>query len=124
MARSRSRGEDYLLFGAYPQERAPKVESGLQAAIGSRGCRILPAAQAHRVWGERFFPVAPSHRTPSPAARELISIEELRDALGSEAFQLERTALQGTVARSAEVMLLAIGSPEEGWVFVLRTWQQ
>ena len=115
MARARKLGEDYLLFGAYPRERAREVEAGLRDAIAPHRGHILPAAQAHRVWGERFFPVAPSHPTPSPAARELTSVEELSQTLGRQSFQPEHSALQGTVARSAEVLLLAIGDPEEGW---------
>jgi FAD/FMN-containing dehydrogenase len=117
MARARSLGEDYLLFGAYPQNRAPEVEAGLRDAIEPHRGHILPAARAHRVWGERFFPVAPSRPTPSPAARELTSVEELTVALGRESFQPEHTALQGTVARSAEVLLLAIGDLAEGWAW-------
>jgi hypothetical protein len=115
MARARRLEEDYLLFGAYPQERAPEVEAGLRDAIEPHRGRILPAAQAHRVWGERFFPVAPSHPTPSPLARELTSVEELPEALRRESFRPQHTALQGTLARSAEVLLLAIGDPGEGW---------
>ena len=114
MARARKLEEDYLLFGAYPQERTPEVEAGLRDAIEPHRGRILPVAQAHRVWGERFFPVAPSHPTPIPMARELTSVEELPAALGRENSQPEHTALQGTVARSAEVLLLAIEDPEGG----------
>ena len=114
MTRARWFEADYLLFGAYPQERAPEVEAGLRDAIEPHRGRILPAAQAHRVWGERFFPVAPSHPTPSPLARELISAEELPETLSRESFRPGHAALQGTVARSAEVLLLAIADPEEG----------
>lgn len=116
MARARRLEEDYLLFGGYPQERTSEVETGLRDAIEPHRGRILPAAQAHRVWGERFFPVAPSHPTPEPVARELTSVEELPAALGRESLQPEHVALQGTVARSAEVLIIAIGDPEEGWV--------
>jgi FAD/FMN-containing dehydrogenase len=115
MARARRLGEDYLLFGAYPQERAHEVEANLRDAIELHRGRILPTAQAHRVWGERFFPVAPSHPTPRPLARELTSVEELPEALGRESSRPEHAALQGTIARSAEVLLLAIEDPEEGW---------
>jgi hypothetical protein len=115
MARARKLEEDYLLYGAYPQERAPEVESSLRGAIEPHRGHILPIAQARRVWAERFFPVAPSHPTPSPAAREVISVQELPETLAREAFQPEHTALQGTVARSAEVLLLAIADPEEVW---------
>jgi FAD/FMN-containing dehydrogenase len=115
MARARRLKEDYLLFGAYPQERAPEVEAGLRDTIEPHRGRILPAAHAHRVWGERFFPVAPSHPTPNPLTRELTSVEELPEVLRRESFRPEHTALQGTLARSAEVLLLAIGDLEEGW---------
>jgi len=113
MARARRLEENYLLFGAYPQERAHEVEAGLRDTTESHRGRILSAAQAHRVWGERFFPVAPSHPTPGPVAREIVSVAELPEALRRKSFRSERTALQGTVARSAEVLLLAIGDPEE-----------
>jgi FAD/FMN-containing dehydrogenase len=115
MARARRLGEDYLLFGAYPRERAPQVEAGLQRVIEPHRGLTLPTAQVHRVWSERFFPVAPSHPTPGPVAREFTSVEELREALGRETFRPEHTTLQGTVARSAEVLLLAIADPEEEW---------
>jgi hypothetical protein len=115
MARARKLEEVYLLFGAYPRERAPEVEAGLRDAIEPRRGRILPAAQAGRAWGERFFPVAPSHPIPGQVAREITSVEALPESLGRESFQPERTALQGTVARSAEVLLLAIEDPEQEW---------
>jgi FAD/FMN-containing dehydrogenase len=102
MARARKFEEDYLLYGAYPQERTPDVESSLRDAIEPHRGHILPAAQARRVWGERFFPVAPSHPTPSPAAREVISVQELPETLLKEAFQPDNTALQGTVCVSTE----------------------
>ncbi len=114
MARARRLEEDYLLFGAYPQERVSAVEASLGDAIERRSGSILPAAQAHRVWGERFFPVAPSRPTPSPLARELTSVEELPGALRRESSRSERAALQGTVANSAEVLLLTIRDPGEG----------
>jgi hypothetical protein len=41
-------------------------------------------------------------------------VEELSEALRKESSRSERAALQGTVARSAEVLLLAISDPEEG----------
>ena len=114
MARARRLDEGYLLFGAYPQERANEVEASLRDTIETHRGRVLPDAQGYRVWGERFFPVAPSHPTPSPVVRELISVEELPEALRRESFRPEHIALQGTVARSAEVLLLAIEDSAEG----------
>jgi hypothetical protein len=113
MARARRLGEYHLLFGAYPREREPEVEAGLRDAIEPHRGRVLSAAQAHRVWGERFFPVAPAHSTPGPLLRELTSVEGLPEALGREGFLPEHVALQGTVARSAEVLLLAHRDPAE-----------
>jgi hypothetical protein len=115
MARARRLEESYLLFGAYSQERISEVQSGFRDAIEHHRGHILPASQAHRVWGERFFPVAPSRPTPGPLTRELTSVEKLTEALRNESARPEQTALQGTVARSAEVLLLAIGDPEERW---------
>jgi hypothetical protein len=114
MARARRLEESYLLFGAYPQERAQEVETGLRDTIERHRGHILSTSQAHRVWGERFFPVAPSRPTPGPLARELTSVEKLTEALRKESVRPEQTALQGTVARSAEVLLLAIADPGEG----------
>jgi FAD/FMN-containing dehydrogenase len=114
MARARNVGGGFVLFGAYPRERALEVEAGLRDRIETHRGRILPAALAHRVWGERFFPVAPSHPTPGLQARELVSVEELSEALARESLRPEHAALQGTVARSAEVLLIAIGEPGEG----------
>jgi len=104
MTRARSLGEDFLLFGAYPAERAAAVEEALADAFGTRGGRALPAADAHRAWGERFFPVAPSRPTPA-AERALVPLTALAEVLGGGRDD-RRTAAQGTVARSGEVLLL------------------
>ena len=66
MAAARKLGNDHLLFGAYPNGRAERAEASLEYAVGNRGGRFLGAAEAHRTWGERFYPVAPSpHRSRS-----------------------------------------------------------
>jgi hypothetical protein len=64
MARSKGLGEDHLLFGAYPRERAAEVEEGLRGALESYRGRVVAAAEAYRVWGERFFPSVPSQPIP------------------------------------------------------------
>lgn len=106
MSRARGLGESYLLFGAYPRERAAAVEKVVGDAFGSRGGQVLPAAEAYRVWGERFFPIAPSK--PAPAVeRALVPLADLAEAL-SGAQVLPEEAVQGTVAGSGEVFLLTL----------------
>lgn len=112
MTRARGLGEGFLLFGAYPAERATAVEEALADAFGTRGGRALPAADAHRAWGERFFPVAPSHPTPA-AERTLVPVSALAEVLAGRDDD-RRTAAQGTVARSGEVLLLNIELEEIG----------
>jgi FAD/FMN-containing dehydrogenase len=114
MARVRGLGEDHLLFGAYPRERAEKVEENLRGTLESYRGRVLAAAEAYRVWTERFFPVAPSHPTPK-VVRKFVSVAELPEALGDASDHPEHAAVQGTVARSEEVLLLTFDAREEGW---------
>ncbi len=114
MANARNLGENFLLFGAYPAERAGEIEGGLRSAVASSQGRAHSAAEAHRAWGERFFPVTPSvlpSRFPS-VSRELVSLVELSEKLGGVADHIGR-AVQGTVARSGEVLLLMLDSQEE-----------
>jgi FAD/FMN-containing dehydrogenase len=114
MASARSLGGDHLLFGAYPGERAGQVVEGLQDVLVRHRRRALPPAELYRVWGQRFFPVAPSHPTPS-AVREFVSVVELPEVLGEAGARPEHIALQGTVARTGEVLLLTFDTREEGW---------
>jgi FAD/FMN-containing dehydrogenase len=111
MARIRGLGEEYLLFGAYPGERGAAVERALGEVASSAGGRLLPSADAYRSWGERFFPIAPSHPTPVLAARAFISVEEIPAVLEDHA----KNAVQGTVARSGEVLMLAFHPDEASW---------
>jgi glycolate oxidase len=111
MARHRGLGEEYLLFGAYPGERATVVEAALREVASSAGGRPLPPAEAYRTWGERFFPIAPSHPTPVLADRAFIPVRETSDVLKAHA----KKAVQGTVARSGEVLMLAFDPDEESW---------
>ena len=109
MARIRGLGEEYLLFGAYPGERDESVEKALGEVASSTGGRLLAPADAYRVWGERFFPIAPSRPTPILSDRAFVPVAEVGTLLRS---RLQR-AVQGTVARSEEVLLLAF-NPDEG----------
>jgi FAD/FMN-containing dehydrogenase len=111
MAHARGLGEDHLLFGAYPGERAATIEKTLRDVASSYRGRELPSADAYRVWGERFFPVAPSRPTPAPVERMLVPLAGIAQRLESDPSE----AVQGTVARSGEVLMLAFDALEEGW---------
>lgn len=115
MARARSLGETFLLFGAYPAERAGEVEGRLQSAVWSSRGRILSAAEAHRAWGERFFPVTPSGLPPRfPAlSRDLVSLVDFPEKLSEVEDRPGIAAIQGTVARSGEILLLSLENHEE-----------
>jgi FAD/FMN-containing dehydrogenase len=118
MAHARNLGEDFLLFGAYPAERGGEIEGGLQSVIASSRGRALSAAEAHRAWGTRFFPVTPSALPPRcPAlSRDLVSLVDLPQKLGEAQDRPGNAAIQGTVARSGEVLLLSLEDQEEGAV--------
>lgn len=113
MARSKGLGGDHLLFGAYPRERATEVQEGLRSALEPYRGRVLTAVEAYRVWGERFFPSVPSHPIPK-IVREFVSVAELPEVLGSAQEHSGCLAVQGTVARSSEVLLLTFDSHEKG----------
>jgi hypothetical protein len=115
MVNARGLGDGYLLFGAYPAERAPVVEEALRETFGAHRGRILPAAESYRAWGERFFPMAPSRPTPTSAQRTLVPMTELAEALLATRDLSTDPAIQGTVSRSGEVILLAFDAQEEGW---------
>ena len=109
MALLRGLGQDHLLFGAYPDGRRAAVEEALGEVASSAGGRVLPPTDAYRAWGERFFPIAPSHPTPVLSERTFIQIGEIPAALKRHANE----AVQGTVARSGEVLMLAF-DPSQG----------
>jgi FAD/FMN-containing dehydrogenase len=113
MARLRGLGQDHLLFGAYPGGRGAAVEKALRDIATSAGGRVHSAADAYRAWGERFFPIAPAHPTPVLTERAFIRVGEIPAALKRH----PNEAVQGTVSRSGEVLLLAFdpseGSPED-----------
>lgn len=114
MTHARKLGEEYLLFGAYPGERATDVEDVLRESAASHRGRILAPADAYRVWGERFFPIAPSRPTPR-YERALVHVEEISESLGADGGRRGGLALQGTVARSGEVLLLTLDPREREW---------
>src|ERR687886_281704 len=107
MAQARGHEGKHLLFGAYPEERAPKVEEPLWRQIEPHRGRRLPLTEAYRVWGTRFFPVSPSTKTPTPSGM-LVSVEQLTPALRKYENVPETSALQGSISRSGEAVLLAV----------------
>ena len=111
MTRIRGLGEEYLLFGAYPGERAPVVEEALREVASSAGGRLLLPAEAYRAWGERFFPIAPSHPTPVVTDRTFVPVGEIPSTLKDHA----KKPVQGTVARSGEVLVIVLERDEKGW---------
>ena len=118
MAHARNLGDAFMLFGAYPAERAGEIEGRLQSVIASSRGRALSAAEAHRAWGTRFFPVTPSALPPRfPAlSRDLVSLVDLPQKLGEAQDRRGIAAIQGTVARSGEVLLLSLENHEEDLV--------
>ena len=116
MAHARNLGENYLLFGAYPAERAGEIDGDLRNVVTSSRGHALSAAEAHRAWGERFFPVTPSALPPrfSVLSREVVSLAELPEKLSEVENRPGNAAVQGTVVRSGEVLLLSLEDHEEG----------
>ena len=87
-------------------------------------CHIIPreslgAAEAYRVWGERFAPITPSSPTPT-VSREFTNIEKLLASSASPSPARSGpwdAPVQGTLSRSKEVLLLTLkdggpGNPE------------
>lgn len=110
LARARRLDGEYLLFGAYPREREERVAGPLRAVAEKHQGRVLDAAAAYRVWGERFFPVTPSAASVPEAVREVLLLSEIRDTLA----RIEGrgiASVQGSISRSGEVLLLSF---EEG----------
>ena len=113
MALARSHGNRHLLFGAYVYERATPVNEALKDVPAVRRGRVLPPGEAYRIWTERFYPISPSHPTPQ-VERTFISTSEVAGALGVGRDRPVKIAIQGTVARSGEVLLLSFDPNEEG----------
>ena len=114
MAHARNLGTTHLMFGAYPRERAGKVENRLRSVVESYRGRLLPAADAHRAWGERYFPIRPSSLPPGfpGISRAFSSVAELPQRLEQVEDCATRVALQCTIARSGEILLLTLDARE------------
>lgn len=112
MAKAEGHEDDgYVLFGAYPAERASLVEAPLWETVASYGGGRLPAAEAYRIWGSRFYPGGPTGEVPRPGS-VLVPREELGRILKQLRIRLGAVALQGSVSRTDDVLLLAFGDEE------------
>jgi hypothetical protein len=112
MARAGSLEEGHVLFGAYPEERAPWVEPAPQRVSESHRGRVVTREDAHRIWERRFFPASPMGPPPSPG-RAVLQGARLAPTLVKLERELAGVAIQGTVSRWGEVSLLAF-DPAKG----------
>jgi FAD/FMN-containing dehydrogenase len=107
MAAARGLRPHFLLFGVYPSHRDVEGWWELRRRVlEARGATELVVPETWRVWGERFFPVAPGQRTPD-VAREFVPLADLPRVL-EDANPTD--ALQGTVSRSGETLLLTLSA--------------
>jgi glycolate oxidase len=112
MARAGGLEEGHVLFGAYPEERASRVEPALKRASEYHRGRIVTSEEAHRIWERRFFPVTPLGPTATPG-RAFLQGARLPPTLEKLERKLAGVAIQGTVSRMGEVALLAF-DPAKG----------
>ena len=91
-----------------------QVEHRLRSVVESNRSRLLPAVDAHRVWGERYFPIRPSILPPGfpGLSREFSSLAELPRKLERAENSVTSVALQGTLGRSGEILLLTLDARE------------
>src|SRR5215212_6697308 len=107
MAHAGSLEEGHVLIGAYPQERASRVEPALKRASESHRGRVVTHEEAYRIWERRFFPAEPVGSVPTPG-RAFLQGVRLPPTLVKLERKLAGVAIQGTVSRKCEVSLLAM----------------
>ena len=105
MARAMGSREQYLIFGAYPASSGSAERELAQMLSESRG-RLLDLAEAYKIWGSRFFPVAPSLPTPAPG-RVLVPASRIGAVLDQLRGGPAEPAILGSVARDGYVLVLA-----------------
>src|SRR5215216_1642579 len=114
MARAMRSREEYLIFGAYPASEAAAAEGELAWVSRENRGRALDAAEAYRMWGSRFFPVAPARPTPTPG-RVLVPASRVGAVLDQLRSGPSELAVLGSVARDGSALLLTFASSgEEG----------
>jgi FAD/FMN-containing dehydrogenase len=112
MARAMRSQERYLIFGAYPASGAAAAEGELARVARENRGKALDAAQAYRMWGERFFPVAPARPTPAPG-RVLVPASRVGTVLDYLRSGPSELAVLGSVARDGWALLLTFASSGE-----------
>jgi len=108
MARAMGSRERYLIFGAYSASSA-SAESELAQMLSESHGRLLDVAEAYRIWGSRFFPLAPTWSTPAPG-RVLVPASRVGAVLDHFRSGPAEPAVLGSVARDGSALLLAFAS--------------
>ena len=101
--------EEYLIFGAYPASGAAAAESELAQTLSESHGSPLDPAEAYRIWGGRFFPVAPARPTPAPG-RVLVPASRIGAVIDNPRSGLTEPALLGSVARDGSALVLTFAS--------------
>lgn len=112
MARAMRLREGYMIFGAYPASGAAAAEGELARVSGENRGAALDAAEAYRMWGGRFFPVAPARPTPAPG-RVLVPASRVGAVLDNLMSGPTELAVLGSVARDGSALLLAFANSGE-----------
>lgn len=109
MARAMRSREEYLIFGAYPASGAAAAESELAQTLSENHGRLFDPAEAYRMWGGRFFPVAPARPTPAPG-RVLVPASRIGAVLDHFRSGPAELAVLGSVARDGFALVLTFAS--------------
>src|SRR5215217_7666716 len=106
LALSESSETGYVLFGTHAGERGSRVEATLGQTISGHGGRMLSSAEAYRSWGARFFPAGLTGDLPIPATA-VVPVAGLEEALPRLGQEVQHLAVQGSVARGGEALLIS-----------------
>ena len=103
----------YVLFGTHAGGQGGGIEGALEREITAQGGRMLAPAETYRVWGTRFFPAGLTGDLPSPATA-VVPVAGLEEALPRLAEQTPDLALQGSISRGGDVLLLSFRPGDGG----------
>jgi len=106
LALAKGPGEGYVLFGTHAGERDGGIENTLGRVISGHGGEMLSSAEAYRSWGARFFPAGLTGDLPSPASA-IVPLSGLEGALLQLDEEAPQLAVQGSVARGGEALLIS-----------------